>query len=454
MTTVMTTVMTQRIAATQQELDRETLRVKKASIALMRHPETALYSGCMMMGKTEVKANPRISAYTNGVDKVYGAEFCRDKCKDDAELRALVLHENLHVALRHCVHGRAMHAIDARCAAMAADYVVNGIIVHLKDQTLCKLPEGGLYDAKYVNWSMYEVFEDLRKECEGDDPKDPPDEPEDEPEDGEDEGEDGTDGNPCDDGEPGDEPGGKKPGKGGGQEMQRDEGFDQHDFDGMTPEEQKELHEKVDRALREGALLAGRLGADIPRVISEILTPKVDWRAALRDFVSSTCKGKDEYTWRLFNRRQLANDVYLPTVEDETIGEIIVAIDTSGSIGEVQLNEFAAELLAICETVQPEVVRVLWWDTRVAGEQLFTDKDYKGLVTMLKPKGGGGTHVSSVAEHIAKQELKADAVIVFTDGYVEHDIKWGIEHPTLWLVTMNKGMSVPAGGKMVMMETN
>ena len=32
----------------------EEQRIKKAHIALMKHPETALYSGVMMMGKTEV----------------------------------------------------------------------------------------------------------------------------------------------------------------------------------------------------------------------------------------------------------------------------------------------------------------------------------------------------------------------------------------------------------------
>ena len=449
----MTTVMTRTPIArcTQQEHDHQTMRVKKATIALMRHPETALFAGCMMMGKNEVKSNPAITAYTNGVDKVYGSEFMRDKCKDDAEARALVIHENLHVALRHCIHGRALHAIDARRAAMAADYVVNSIIVNFKDKSLCKLPEGGIYDPKYINWSMKEVFDDLEEdEDEGGEEGD------DEPEDGEDEGEGGDgpdDGEPCDN--PGNKPskkpgkpGGNKPGK-GGEGMEREEGFDQHGFDEMSAEEQRDLHEKIDRALREGALLAGRLGADIPRVISDILTPKVDWREALRDFISASCKGKDEYSWRVFNRRQLANDVYLPTVEDETIGELIIAIDTSGSIGPDQLNEFATELLAICNTVQPAVVRVLWWDTRVAGEQLFDDKDYSGLVTMLKPKGGGGTHVGSVAKHIADNNLKADAVIVFTDGYVENQIVWCITHPTLWLVTQNKEMNVPAGGKMV-----
>jgi predicted metal-dependent peptidase len=217
----------------------------------------------------------------------------------------------------------------------------------------------------------------------------------------------------------------------------------------MDAEQQKEVNEKVDRALREGALLAGRLGADIPRVISDMMEPKIDWKDALRDFITSNTKGKDEYTWRMFNRRQLANDMYLPTVEDETIGELIVAIDTSGSIGAAQLAEFAAELMSICEVVQLDTVRVLWWDTRVAGEQLFTNKDYSGLVGMLKPQGGGGTHVGSVSNHVLKEDLKADCIVVFTDGWTEQPITWETTIPTLWMVTNRRDFSVPVGGKLV-----
>lgn len=446
------------------------LRLKKAQIALMRHPETALYAGCMMMGETSI-VDTGITAYTDGLNKRYGRKFIETKCTDDAELRALVLHENLHVALRHCIHGKAMFKEDPRRAGMAADYVVNGIIVNLKDATLCKLPEGGLVNSKYFDWSIREVFDDLKKEdegkCKDKGPEGTPC-PAGEPggdagegEDGEAEGEDSEGQNPDEPNDDGPEDGEgnptDKPGEDEGEDGTSGGGFDNHDFNGEheidgKPVDSRQLGEAIDRALREGMLLAGRLGADIPRAISEELEAKVDWREAMRDFISSTCSGKDEYTWRKFNRRTLANDEYYPTTEDETVSELIVAIDTSGSIGATQLNEFAAELLAICNTVQPDKVRVLWWGTSVVGEQVFEDQDYEGLIAMLKPRGGGGTCAGSVAEHIQKNNLLADAVIVFTDGFVEDPITWDIAHPTLWMVTMNKAMNVPAGGKMVMVD--
>ena len=392
-------------------------RVKKAHIAMMKHPETALYSGVMMMGKTEV-VDDAITAYTDGINKRYGRAFLKAVCKTDQEIAGLVLHENLHIVLRHMLHNIDLFRLDRNRANKAADYVVNDIIVNIKDKNLVKLPEGGCYDPKYHNMNMREVYKLLEEE----------------------EGNSGGSGNDSGEGEQ----------QGGGEYS-----FDEHDTEGdgqpMTPEQAKEMEARIDRALREGALLAGRLGIDLPRAITDILNPKIDWRDALRDFVSSATKGKDEYTWRKFNRRVLPNDLYLPTVEDETIGEIVVAIDTSGSIGEKELNEFASELVSICETVSPEAVRVLWWDTKVHGEQLFKD-NYENIGSMLKPLGGGGTRVSCVSEYINKKKVNAECVLVFTDGYLESDVQWQITAPTLWMVTENANWNPPTGKKVMVKE--
>lgn len=394
-------------------------RLKKAHVALMRHPETALYAGVLMLGTNEVVDEP-ITAYTDGLNKRYGRAFIEAVCKTDAELNGLVLHEALHIVFRHLLHNRDLFKEDRDRANMAADYVVNDVITHLDDKTLARLPDGGLVDMKYHNMNMREVYRLLKNEC--------------------------------------------KKGKGGGVPQQgQGQGngsgssdqpykFDEHDFEGQdaTPEELRQIEAQIDRAIREGALLAGRLGAKIPKSITELLEPAVDWRKELAEFVSSYARGKDEYTWRSFNRRAVANDIYMPIVQNETMGEIVVAIDTSGSIGQAQINEFASELVSICEAATPEAIRVLWWDTMVHGEQRFTD-NYQNMATMLKPLGGGGTRVGCVAEYMNKHKVNAEFVLVFTDGHVENSPKWDISMPTLWFVTDNRRWTPPAG-RMVVVE--
>ena len=439
--------------------DKQEIAIKRAHVALMKHPETALYSGVMLMGHSEVVDAP-FTAYTDGVNKKYGRAFLETIDKESKK-RGLVLHENLHVALKQVIHGKAMFKENHKMANLAADFVVNDVIENITgtvggtSERIVELPNGAVYDPMFHNWSMREVFRYLKQHAK---PKQKPQ--------GGGQGKGGK-GEKSEDSDPSNEPP-----EGGKQDKPEENDWesvtvngktydlsqqDEHDFEelleGMSHEEAKELMDGIDRALREGGMLAGRMGAKIPRVIGDLLEPKVDWREALRDFVNSTTKGKDEFTWRRMNKRQMANDIYLPSVENDTIGEIVVAIDTSGSIGGKELSEFASELASICELCSPEQVRVLWWDTRVHGEQIFRD-DYSNIGSLLKPLGGGGTHVSCVSEYVNKEELKPECVIVFTDGYVESDVQWNINCPTLWMITQNKGMDIPAGGKKVVVDAD
>ena len=108
----------------------------------------------------------------------------------------------------------------------------------------------------------------------------------------------------------------------------------------------------------------------------------------------------------------------------------------------------SSDLVSICDLVSPDKVRVLWWDTEVHGEQVFSG-NYQDIAKLLKPMGGGGTHVSCVNEYINKERINAECVIVFTDGYVESDITWNISSPTLWMITQNKNLDVPTGKKVM-----
>jgi predicted metal-dependent peptidase len=425
--------------------DKQTTRVKRAHMTMFKHPQTALYSGVMLMGSSEVIDNCP-TAYTDGVNKKYGRAFLESIPKD-SQVRGLILHENLHVALKQVTHGRAMFEENRKMANLAADFVVNGIINNItgtiagtNNERIVELPDGGVHDDMFNDWSMREVFNYLKKHAK---PK----------------GKGGSGGQGKGQGNP--------PPSGEGQDSDEDgeqwesvtvngktydlSNSDEHDFVDLADlphDKQKEISNEIDRALREGGILAGRMGANMPRTISDLLVPKVDWREAFREFISASTRGSDEYTWRRMNKRHVANDIYLPSMENETLGGVVVAIDTSGSIGEKQLNEFATELVSICEVASPERVHIIWWDGEVAGVQEFVG-NYSNIKSMLKPEGGGGTRVSCVSEYINKHQIAADCVVVFTDGYVENDVKWDITMPTLWMVTDCKSFEPPSGKKIM-----
>lgn len=387
-------------------------RMKKNHIALMRHPETALYSGVIMAGESHV-SDEFFTAYTDGLNKKYSARFI-EKLSDE-ELRALILHENLHVALMHIPRHKDLMKENSMLANVAMDIVVNNIINRLSDKKLCKLPEGGIFDPHYDGWSVREIYNDLKKQNEGN-------------------------------------------GSGEGEvivivngKAHSTEGSDEHDAkgtEGKTPEEMKELEEKIGKALREGGMLAGRLGTKMPRELEESLVSPIDWRKELQEYIKTSVRGADELTWRRFNRSLLANDILAPSVESETITEVLFAVDTSGSIGDEDLAAVATQIAAACETCRPEKVRVLWWDTHVHGEQVFAVDDYDNIRKLLKPQGGGGTRVSCVSEYIVKNKLAPDCAVILTDGFLEENIQWAATVDTLWLVKGNNRFVPPSGKKL------
>jgi predicted metal-dependent peptidase len=421
--------------------DKQTTRIKKAHMTMFKHPETALYSGVMLMGESAV-VDDCPTAYTDGINKRYGRAFL-ERILEEPKVRGLVLHENLHVALKQVAFGVGMFKENRKMANLAADFVVNDIIVNIKgtvtgtSEPLVLLPDGAVYDPMFHDWSMREVYNYLKKHAK---PR----------------GGSGGKGNKTpSEGEPQDSGGDGEPQDFDSVEVNGKtydlSNADEHDFvdiGDLPHEKQKEINDEIDRALREGGILAGRMGGKMPRAITDLLAPKVDWKEALREFISSSVRGKDEYTWRRMNKRHMANDIYLPSMDNETLGEVIVAIDTSGSIGEKQLAEFATELASICDVATPERVRIIWWDAEVAGTQEFTD-NYADIVSALRPKGGGGTNVSCVSGYINKHKLNADCVVVFTDGYVEDNVKWDISSPTLWMVTASKSFEPPSGRKIM-----
>ena len=368
-------------------------RLEKIHVSLMRDKRTALFSGIMLMGKSEV-VDDCPTAKTDGLNKYYGREFISKLT--DAELRALVWHENGHVALKHILRFKSlMKKGEGQLVNIACDYVVNDMIVSTKDESFVKLPEGGLYESKYHDWSVNDILKDLQKMKQED------------PEQFQ-------------------------------SQIGSGETLDEHDTEnaqGGESDESAEKHEKlIEEGMRQGQILAGKLGGTIPRSVTDMLAPKIDWKDVLRDFIQSSMKGQDEYTWRKFNKRHMVNDIYLPSVEDEAVGELVVAIDTSGSIDENVLNTFASELSAICVNTQPEKVRVLWWDTRVTSEQVFDSKQYEYIKDLLKAPGGGGTNPECIDEYLIDKKIKAEALIVLTDGYFNKP-KWQSTMPSLWVCT-------------------
>jgi predicted metal-dependent peptidase len=131
-----------------------------------------------------------------------------------------------------------------------------------------------------------------------------------------------------------------------------------------------------------------------------------------------------------------------PSGITERVGELVIAIDTSGSIGQQELTKCLSEIKGVCDMVKPESVRILYWDTKVCSDELYGDvpnacASLEQLTQTTKPAGGGGTMVQCVPDYIRDNNINAQAVIVLTDGYLGGD--WGAwTMPLLWGILDNK----------------
>lgn len=394
-------------------------RLIKATTAIMNHPQHVALAGVLMIGTKTVRDDVPTAA-TNGRDEYYGRAFVDSLT--DAELRFIVLHECYHKLFKHLTTWGHLWKKNADLANAACDFVINGKLIRLhgddKFATMTGPLASGCYDPKYDDkWDAARVFHDLQQEQEGGD--------------GGDGGGDG--GEPDGEGDKRGKPGPYPPKGGGG------DPFDDHNWkeaEELSDEEKRELEKGIDEAIRQGALVAGKVGTNVGRDITALLQPQVNWRDVLREFVTTTCKGNDFGTWAKPNRRFLGAGVYMPSPISEKVEELVVAIDTSGSIGQRQLTTFLSEVMGICETVKPSRVRLLYWTTRVAGDECYEEHNMQTLAQSTKPAGYGGTDVTCVPEYITEHGIKPQAVVVLTDG--ELYAGWGQwSCPVLWCILDN-----------------
>jgi len=167
----------------------------------------------------------------------------------------------------------------------------------------------------------------------------------------------------------------------------------------------------------------GRLPGDLERFLDKILKPQVNWVEKLVNFVNETTK--DDYNWMRPNRRR--EDIYMPSLHNESMGEIAVFIDTSGSIGQKTYGVFRAEITSIKEDARPSMMYFMFCDDEVNGEHDLGPEDK----VPTKLKGGGGTSFKPPFERLAKREIKPKCAVYLTDLYGD----FGPEpnYPVLWV---------------------
>jgi len=249
----------------------------------------------------------------------------------------------------------------------------------------------------------------------------------------------------------------KKKGGGGGGDGDgppcKGSGFDEHlkpgTVQGKDAQEAASGRNEVEwttqvAAAANAAKLQGKLPAGLERLLGEILEPKVDWKDKIAALFARKV-GSGSYDWRRPDRRLIVRDIYAPGRSGFGAGTVVIAIDTSGSIGERELNMFFAEMAGILEDVKPKRLVVMWCDAKV---HRVDEIEEPSDLTELRKKGapgGGGTSFIPVFDEMQKLGLdNVDALVYLTDGYGSFP-RQPPEYAVIWGCISNGAVKYPFG---------
>ena len=176
---------------------------------------------------------------------------------------------------------------------------------------------------------------------------------------------------------------------------------------------------------------SGKLPESIKRLVDDMINVVTPWHEKLERYMHA--KVRDGYSWNRPNRRFVGQGMYLPGYDYvPRMGEVVVAVDTSGSLNSKDLSHFTAHINRIMETCLPEKVTVIYCDYEIGGIREYTPDE---LPITLEPVGGGGTSFRPVFDWLDSYAGEVECLVYFTDGWGDQN---DLDEPaidTVWVTT-------------------
>lgn len=345
-------------------------RVREARSGLLRtHPFFGMLSLKLDIEETRLIQ----TAGVNHKQMVFNPDFVDSM--SNAELKGLIAHEVMHLALCHPMR---QNKRDKQIWNLACDFAIDP---QLKADGF-SLPKGEHIHPDFANMNAEQIYEKLMNGATKVKVRAP--------------------------GQPG---GGQGDDDGAGGEGDGEEWgqFEQPGPEGSSENEAaaREWQENAAAALR-AAQSAGKVPEQLKREIEAALKPRADWKSILRRFMTDQVKVTS--TWSKPNKRFYPG-AYLPGKTKTGMGAVCLMIDTSGSIDAHTLAVFEAETNAIIQDCEPAKVYVIYCDAAVNHVDEFDD----GEPVKLNPHGGGGTDFRPPFQRVEREGWELACAVYLTD---------------------------------------
>lgn len=202
--------------------------------------------------------------------------------------------------------------------------------------------------------------------------------------------------------------------------------IDDHSVWNQTDVSQDEARQIIrDVVIQATAKAKGDVPGHLQEAIAALAKPVVRWRELLRHYLGRHvgCQRKT------YSRRNRRRQVFgMPGISHHAAADVVVVVDTSGSVGNKELQQFFAEIDAISSRA---MVNVLQWDHAFQGWNKYRRGDWK----KFKVNGRGGTDMAQPMQWLMDKRKVADVVVMLTDGYCNWIDAAKINFPCITVIT-------------------
>lgn len=346
----------------------------KLSIArsqlLLDHP----FFGVLALKLRLVESEQVPTLAVDGVNIYYNPQFVLQRLTQDT-CRSAIAHEVMHCVFEHILRRGARNLMRWN---KAGDYAINPI---LKNAGL-PLGDGWLYNRAWENMSADEIYELLDDQSDSGEAL-------------------------CEIQMPGSK-------------------------EAMSDQEVEWKLATIQAAKAAESLQNGSVPGQLRKMLDDILAPEIPWKEALAQFMTE--KAKDDYSWRRPNPFYIHSGVYLPSMDGVGMGEVVIGLDTSGSVLSA-LDEFGATIKNIAASVKPSRVHIVYCDAAVNKVDVFE----RGQTLNFEAVGGGGTDFRPVFDYVAEHNIRPACLLYLTDMYGSFP-ETAPSYPVVWCSTTdNKG---------------
>jgi predicted metal-dependent peptidase len=358
-------------------------KVSRAITQLAFKKETCFYGSILLsVGVRRDDSVPTMC--TDGTCVLWGGDFTDSITPD--EVKGVLLHEAMHIVWKHMLR---MGSRNPTMWNYATDYVINLEVLKLG----LPLPEGGLINPIFKDMNAEKVYQYLLDNAVKID-------------------------------------------------VMPQWGY--FTAPSQSPAEIKQVEASIDQKIMMAAASArarGSLPDEVKRLITQMERASVD----LYDVLKRNIGGDqpEDLTFARPNRKAYwEQGVITPSVRKDSVGNLVVAVDSSGSVSSIELSKFLSIMNDLSSDLQPESVTVITCDTQVKN---VTRYERGEEIREIKVGGRGGTMCSPVFEIIEREKMHVDHMVYLTDMEIFDYPNGSPHYPVTWVSCDLDGKPAPFG---------